>query len=433
MNGKPAVLLIVFRQPGANIIDTVIASAPRCPRSKASIPAAIDLTMVLDRTTTIRASVHDVELTLLISIVLVILVVFVFLRNAARHVHSQRGRAGVADRHVRRDVPVRLQHRQSVADGADHLHRLRRGRRHRGDRKHHPLSRSRACAPCRRRCKGAQEIGFTVLSISISLVAVFIPILLMGGIVGRLFREFAVTLSVAIAVSLAGLAHHHAHDVSRASEARSGRGPRPAVSRQRASASTGSRSSTSARLRGCCDHSAVTLAILLMTVALNVYLFVDRAQGFFPAAGHRPYARRIIQADQDISFQAMEQLHRSSSSNIVKADPGGRERDGLHRRRRWTTNTGRMFIALKPLDERKVSADQVIDRLRPKLAAIPGATLYLASRCRICASAAGRATRNINTRCRATIWTDLNQWGPLLLQQMKKLPELDRRQYRPAE
>ena len=156
----------------------------------------------MDRTTTIRASVHDVQFTLVISIGLVILVVFVFLRRRAGHAHPERRRAGVADRHVRRDVPARLQPRQPVADGADHRHRLRRRRCDRGDREHLAASRSRACRRSRRRCSGAKEIGFTVLSISLSLVAVFIPILLMGGIVGRLFREFAVTLSVAIGVSL---------------------------------------------------------------------------------------------------------------------------------------------------------------------------------------------------------------------------------------
>ena len=178
-------------------------SHPACCRNwRPQIPADIDLRSALDRTTTIRASVEDVQFTLMISIGLVILVVFLFLRNRAGHDHSQRRRAGLAGRHVRRDVPGRLQPRQSVADGADDRHGLRGRRCDRGDREHHPASGSGHVAAARPRCMGAQEIGFTVLSISVSLVAVFIPILLMGGIVGRLFREFAVTLSVAIGVSM---------------------------------------------------------------------------------------------------------------------------------------------------------------------------------------------------------------------------------------
>jgi multidrug efflux pump len=160
--------VIIFRQPGANIIDTVDRIRAALPSLKASMPAGHRLQIVMDRTLTIRASVHDVERTLVISIGLVILVVF-FLRNVRATLHPQRGRAGVADRHLRGDVPVRLQHRQLVADGADHLHRVRGGRRHRGDREHHALHRAGNVADGSRAKRGAQEIGFTVLSISLSL------------------------------------------------------------------------------------------------------------------------------------------------------------------------------------------------------------------------------------------------------------------------
>ena len=171
------------------------------PELKASISPAINVDVVMDRTTTIRASVHDIEFTLIISIVLVVLVVFIFLRNLVGDIHSQRGRAAVAYWDVWSDVPARLQPGQLVADGARDLDRFRSGRRHRRYREHYALSRRRDDA-VQAALVGSKEIGFTVLSMSTSLVAVFIPILLMGGIVGRLFREFAVTLSVAIAVSL---------------------------------------------------------------------------------------------------------------------------------------------------------------------------------------------------------------------------------------
>ena len=199
---KPRCCLIIFRQPGANIIETVDRIREAIPQLKSEIPAGIDIDVVVDRSSTIRASVRDVEMTLVLSI---------GARDPGRvslsaerpgDLHSQRRRPRLADRHVRRDVPVRLQRRQPVADGPDDLDRVRRGRRDRGHRKHQPPSRSGHATRCRRPCSGAREIGFTVLSISISLVAVFIPILLMSGIIGRLFREFAVTISVAIAVSL---------------------------------------------------------------------------------------------------------------------------------------------------------------------------------------------------------------------------------------
>ncbi len=142
-NGKPSVLVIVFRQPGANIIDTVDQIRAMLPQLEASIPRAINLRVAMDQTITIRASVNDVEITLLISIVLVILVVFAFLRKRADHLHPQRRRSGFAARNVRRDVSGGLQHRQSFADGADHFHRICGGRRHRRHRKHHALPRAR--------------------------------------------------------------------------------------------------------------------------------------------------------------------------------------------------------------------------------------------------------------------------------------------------
>jgi multidrug efflux pump len=267
--------------------------------------------------------------------------------------------------------------------------------------------------------KGAQEIGFTVLSISISLIAVFIPILLMGGIIGRLFREFAVTLSAAILVSLivsltttpmmcARLLKHQREEdhgkLYRASE------------KVFAWVLLMYEHSLGWVLR----HGAITLAVLLLTVGINIYLLIIVPKGFFPQQD----TGRImggIQGVQDTSFQAMRDRI-ARFVDIVKADPavanvmaftgGGAG---------TTTNTGRVFMSLKPLDERDVSADQLINRLRPKLATVPGAVLYLQASQDL--RVGGRLG---NAEYQYTIQSenleDLTRWGPVLLEQMRKLP-----------
>jgi multidrug efflux pump len=387
-NGKPCALVIVFREPGANIIDTVDGVRAALPQLKASIPSAIDLTVVLDQTTTIRASVSDVERTLVISIALVILVVFIFLRNPRVTFIP-----GVV-------VPVSLIGTFGVMYlchyGLDNLSLMaltistgfvvddaivviENVTRHL----------EQGLQPMQAALLGAKEIGFTVLSISISLVAVFTPLLFMGGIVGRLFREFAVTLSVAILVSLVVSLTTTPMMCSRLLKFSR---PEDHGRLYRASEKVFEwilriyERSLTWVLR----HPALTLAVFLITLAVNAYLLVIVPKGFFPQQDTGRLAGGI-QGAQDSSFIAMKQ-RMTRFVDIVRADPavanvvaftgsgGG-----------TTTNTGRMFIALKPLEERKVGADQVIGRLS-------------CSPRRISASAAELVTGNTSTRFRARTW-----------------------------
>jgi multidrug efflux pump len=421
MNGMPAVLVIVFRQPGANIISTVDRIRAALPQLAASIPSAITSTVVMDQTVTIRASVHDVERTLLASILLVILVVFVFLRNGRATLIpsvavpvSLLGTCAVMFLcHYTLDnlslmaltVATGFVVDDAIVVSENVVRHLEQGM---------PLMEAAL--------KGAREIGFTVLSISVSLVAVFTPILLMGGIVGRLFREFAVTLSVAILVSLvvsltttpmmcARLLEHDAQE-------KHGRLYR--MSEQVFSKlSRFYERSLAAVLR----HPAATLALLLITVAANVYLFAIVPKGFFP---QQDTGRLIgaIQGEQDTSFQAM-QARLTRFVDIIKSDPavatvtaftGGGGPGG-------TTNTGSVFVSLKPLEERKVGADQIIARLRPKLARVTGAALYLQAEQDLRVGGV-----QSNAQYQYAIHTDnlqdLDRWGPILLQEMRKRPEL---------
>ena len=419
-NGKPSVLVVISREPGANIIATVDRVREALPQLKASIPAAIDLTVVLDRTTTIRASVHDVEQTLLISIGLVIMVVFIFLRNV---------RATFIPSVV---VPVSLigtfgvmylcgysldnlsLMALTISTGFvvdDAIVVIENVTRHL----------EQGMRPMEAALKGAQEIGFTVLSISISLVAVFIPILLMGGIVGRLFREFAVTLSTAIFVSLVVsltttpmmcarlLKHQREEDHGR-------------LYRASEEVFLWVLRLYEHSLAWVLRHAALTLGVLLLTIGVNVYLLIIVPKGFFP---QQDTGRIIggIQGVQDTSFQAMRQRI-TRFVDIVRADPAvANVMAFTGSGAGTTTNTGRVFMALKPLEERNVSADQLINRLRPKLATVPGAALYLqgVQDLRI-------GARLGNAQYQYTIQSDnledLTRWGPTLLQQMRKLPGL---------
>ncbi|MBV9268118.1 MAG: efflux RND transporter permease subunit, partial [Acidobacteriaceae bacterium] len=370
-NGKPAVIVAVSRQPGANIIDAVDRVKALLPQLKASIPAAIDLHVAQDRTETIRASVHDVEITLLISLVLVILVVFVFLRNArATFIPgiavplSILGTFGVmyllgytldnlslmaltiATGFVVDDAIVVIENiSRYLEEGME---------------------------PTQAALRGAKEIGFTVLSMSTSLVAVFIPILLMGGIVGRLFREFAVTLTVAICVSLAISLTTTPMMCSRMLRAESGR-KHSWIYRLNERAFNALLTSYSKSLAIVLRHPAMTLLILIVTVAVNIYLYIVVPKGFFPQQDNGRIGGAIV-ADQDISFAAMrEKLHQMMA--IVQKDPAVQDVEGFTGG--GTLNVASSWAQLKPLSERKASADQVIARLRPKLSEIPGATLYM--------------------------------------------------------
>jgi hydrophobe/amphiphile efflux-1 (HAE1) family protein len=373
-NGKPSILVIINRQPNANIIDTVDRIRALLPQLMAEMPQSIDMRVAMDQTVTIRASVHDVEKSLVLSVILVILVVFVFLRNVRSTFIpsivvpvSLVGTFGVMyllDYSLDNLSLMALTISTGfvVDDAIVVIENITRYL-------------EMGMNPFHAALKGASEIGSTVLTMSVSLVAVFIPLLLMGGIVGRLFREFAVTLSVAIAVSMVVsltatpmmcahlLKTQHEHNwLYRTSE----RAFEAVVNLY------------GRTLTLVLRHSFVTLLILMFTIGMNVYLFIHVPKGFFPQQDNGRMGGSIV-ADQDTSFQAMDKIL-LPMVKIVAADPavdtvngfcgGGGPGGGA-------TNQARMFISLKPLQERKISADQVIARLRPKLAHVPGATLFL--------------------------------------------------------
>ncbi|MBB5193417.1 multidrug efflux pump [Silvimonas terrae] len=371
-NGKPSVLLIVQRSPGANIIETVNRIYAELPKLEAQIPAAIHVDVAMDRSPTIRASLNEVERTLVVSIVLVIFVVFLFLRN---------GRATLIPAVA---VPVSLiatfaamylcgfslnnlsLMALTIATGFvvdDAIVVLENVSRHIEE----------GMKPFQAAMAGASEVGFTVISMSISLVAVFIPILMMGGIIGRLFREFAVTLSVAILVSLIISLTTTPMMCSRL--LRPERKTHGRLYRWSEAFFNGMQKGYSRSLTWVLRHGPLVMLILLITVCLNVYLYVVIPKGFFPQQDTGRITGNV-QADQSISFQAMRQKM-VDFATIVKSDPavdvvtaytGGGQRNG-----------GFMFVSLKPLSERKISSDAVIARLRGKLANEPGAQLFLQS------------------------------------------------------
>ena len=371
-NGKPAVLVIVFREPGANIIETVDRVRAVVPQLRASLPPAIQLSIAQDRTTTIRASVRDVGRTMMVSIVLVILVVFAFLRNvrattipAVAVPVSLIGTCGVMyllgySLNNLSLMALTIATGFVVDDAIVVVENISR---------HLEMG----LTPTEAARQGAAEIGFTVLSISLSLVAVFIPILLMGGIVGRLFREVAVTLTVAIMVSMVVSLTTTPMMCARLLR------PEAQQSHGRLHHATermfGWVLARYERALGCVlRHQRATLMVTLATMAATVYLYVRIPNGFFPQQDTGSLSGSI-QADQATSFQAMQRLIRQfvdivirdPAVDTVQAYVGGG----------GTQNTARMFVNLKPLDQRRVGADQVIARLRGQFARVPGATLYL--------------------------------------------------------
>ncbi len=414
VNGKPGVLLIIFRQPGANIIDTVDRIRASIPSLKASIPAAMDFTVMLDRTTTIRASVSDVERTLAISIALVILVVFLFLRNVrATLIPSVAVPVSLIGTFAvmylcRYSIDNLSMMALTIATGFvvdDAIVVIENISRYL----------EQGYSPMDAALKGASEIGFTVLSISISLVAVFIPILMMSGIVGRLFREFAVTLSVAIMISLvisltttpmmcSRLLKHMDESAHNKLFQTSERAFNRVLAIYERS------------LSWVLNHSGLTLTILLLTIALNGYLFYVVPKGFFPQQDNGTVFGGI-QAEQDISFQAMQTITKRFV-DIVGKDPAAQNVMAFTGGA-GAVNSGFIYMALKPLDERKISASDVINRLRPKLISVPGATAFLQ---------AGQdlriGGRQSSAQYQYTIQSDnlddLVAWGPTLLTQMRQ-------------
>ena len=418
LNGKRAVTLIIFRQPGANIIATVDRLWAALPSVKASIPEGIDVTVVLDRTTTIRASVADVERTLAISVVLVIVVVFIFLRNPRTTMIP-----GVA-------VPVSLigtcavmylfgysidnlsLMALTISTGFvvdDAIVVMENVTRHLEE----------GLSPLEAALKGSEQIGFTVFSISISLIAVFIPILMMGGIVGRLFREFAVTLSTAILVSmfisLTATPTMCAYILKDERTRKHGR-----IYQASERAFNGVLSLYRHSLEWVLANPTITLVVLFLTIVLNVVMIVKMPKGFFPQQDTGAIVGGV-QGPQDSSFPAIN-ASIQQIGNVIKSDPavknvivftgGG-----------GATNTGFVYVALKPLAERKVGAAEIINRLRPKLNRLPVASVFLqaAQDLRI----GGRAS---NALYQYTLQSDnaqdLAHWGPILLNEMKHLPGL---------
>src|SRR5262245_17952256 len=416
-NGKPSVLVILYRQPGANIIETVDRITALLPDLRASVSPAIDITVAVDRSTTIRASLQEVERTLLIAIGLVIAVVFVFLRNP---------RAALVPAVA---VPVSLVGTFAIMyllgysldnlslmaltvatgfvvdDAIVVLENISR-------RIEEGMSSLEAAI------KGAAEVGFTVLSLSVSLVAVFIPILLMGGIIGRLFREFAVTLSIAIllslAVSLATTPMMCEFVLKRRQREQHGR-----LYRLSERIFSGTLGVYERSLVWSLRHPRTILLILLATLCLNGYLFSIVQKGFFPQQDTGRLTGSI-QADQSISFQLMRQKLTQFVS-IVQKDPAVDHVVGFTGG--GQTNGGFVFVSLKPLAERQVSADQVIARLSRQLTQVPGASLFLQAVQDI--RVGGRQSNaQYQYTLHADTIPDLNEWAPKILAALQQLPEL---------
>ncbi len=416
--GKPGVIIAIFRQPGANMIDCADQVKATLPWLRASISPSLKLDVVIDRTTVIRASVHEVERTMIISIILVILVVFAFLRNYWATVIpsvavplSLVGTFGVMyllgyslDNLSLMALTIST---GFVVDDAivviENIARHMEG----------------GMGALQATMQGSSEIGFTVLSMSASLVAVFIPILMMGGIVGRLFREFAVTLSIAIAVSLFVsltttpmlCARFLRHDVNK---------KHGLAYRASESAFNGMLKGYDHTLRFLLRHQPAILLLTIATAGLSVYMFAHVNKGFFPQQD-TGRINGFIQADQDTSFTEMAKKMRAFTE-IVIADPaidtvtsftgGGNG-----------TSTARMFAQLKPIEERKLNSDQVIARLRKKTAGIPGASLFMQSVQDV--NVGGRFSgAQYQYTLQADNLDDLYHWAPIIMARMHQIPEL---------
>src|SRR5438309_6101787 len=418
-DGKRGVFLVIFKQPGANVIETVDKIKAQLPRLIAAIPPAIKIKIISDRTLTIRAAVEDVQLTLLITIVLVVIVIFMFLRSVWATIipsvtvplallgacalmwvfgytldNLSLMALTIAVGFVVDDAIVMLENITRYIEEGE--------------------------KPLAAAFKGASEIGFTIVSISISLVAVLIPLLLMGGIIGRLFREFAVTLAMTIFVSMVvslTLTPMMASRFLRAhGETRHGK-----FYRWSERAFDVMLHAYERGLDHALEWKRATLFIFFATLGLSVYLFVIIPKGFFPQQDNG-LITATSEAGQDISFADMKR-HQEDLGKIVMADPdvatvamaiGGSGRAG---------NNGNLFITLKPRNERSTSAQQIIARLRPKLEKVEGARLYMQAAQDV--RLGGRPTR---TQFEFTLQdadlAELNEWAPKILAKMQTLPQL---------
>ena len=432
-NGKPSILLIVFRSPGANIIETVDRVKAMIPQLRSWLPESADLSVRMDRSQTIRASLHEVEKSLLLSMALVVLVVFLFLRNgratsipAVAAPVSLIGTFGVmylcgytldnlslmaltvATGFVVDDAIVVLE---------NIVRRLEMGEK-----------------PLRAALRGAREVGFTVITISLSLVAVFIPILFMGGVVGRLFREFSVVLATAVLVSMlvsltttpmmcATLLRPFDEELSRRSaRLRAGEGGRQGIF-TRAGQLWGRFLSSmqegySRSLYVVLDHWKLTLTVLLLVVAANVWMYIVVPKGFFPQQD-TGVIMGGIRADQSASFQDME-VKLARLVRILSADPAV---DQVSAHISGGRGGGGVFISLKPLEERGISAQQVIARLRGKMSSEPGLQIFLQAAQDIMMG--GRSSRSqYQYTLQADDLDSLRRWGRRLQQEFAAIPIL---------
>jgi multidrug efflux pump len=416
-NGKPAVLIILYRQPGANIISTVDLVKALMPQLRASISPAIDIALGVDRSTTIRTSLRDVERSLIIAVMLVIVVVFAFLRNVRAtfipvvavsvSLVSTFGAMYLIGYSLDNLSLMAL----TVATGFvvdDAIVVLENVTRYIEE----------GLSPLEAALKGANEVGFTVLSMSISLIAVFIPILLMGGIVGRLFREFAMTISISILISLAiSLATTPMMcAVLLRPETGEGHGRLYRVSERFFDAMLGFYRRT---LTSALEHPRSVMIILAAVLGLNFYLYGVIPKGFFP---QQDTGRIIgsIQADQSISFQLMQQKL-AQFVNIIKKDPAVDTVVGFTGG--GQTNGGFMFMSLVPLSERHLSADGVIARLRREMAVVPGATLFLQAVQDI--RVGGRASNaQYQFTLQAPTLEELQEWAPKIAAALQREPDV---------
>ena len=419
-HNQPGIILAVFKQPGANVVDTVDQIKAQLPQLSARIPPAVQVEIILDRTTTIRASVRDVQFTLGLTIALVVLVILLFLRNFwATFIPSVTvplallGSCGamyllnfsldnlslmaltIAVGFVVDDAIVVVENiHRHIEDGA---------------------------GPVEAALKGSREIGFTVLSISISLVAVFIPLLLMGGIIGRLFREFALTVTASIAVSALVSLTLAPMMCSRFMHHESGR--HGVIFRAIESGFNAMLSFYRRTLDIVLRHQAITLGVFFATIALTAVMFIRIPKGFFPIQDTGMISA-FAEAAQDTAPEEMMKLLRKMG-DVILQDPdvaavatftgstGGAQ----------TANTGRGFIVLKPRDERELTSSQIIDRLRPKLAEIEGATLFMQPTQDI--TVGGRIARaSFQYTLQDSDIAELSEWSEKLLEKMRSLPEL---------
>ncbi|MCX5816278.1 MAG: multidrug efflux RND transporter permease subunit [Proteobacteria bacterium] len=421
VNGKPSVMVIIFRQPGANIIETVDRVRDLLPQLAAALPGSVKVSVVQDRTPPIRGSLKDVERALIVSAALVILVVFGFLRHIRSTVIpavavgvSLIGTFGIMylcgyNLDNLSLMALTIATGFVVDDAIVVLENITRYM-------------EKGLSPMEAALRGSKEIAFTVLSMSISLVAVFIPILLMGGMVGRLFREFAVTLSAAIMVSLVvsltttpmmcamllkpekSYAHHWLYRTSE-------------------SVFNRMRDRYDVTLRWALRHSRFMLGVTVATFIVNICLFLIVPKGFFPETD-TGRIRGTIQAEQDISFQAMK-AKLAAVVNIIKEDPDVEYVAGFTGGGRGgsAANTASMFITLKPFEQRKSSLSELMSRLRKKLAGLPGAPTYLQPVQDLRIGGRGGSALYQYTLQAGEI-SELYTWGPRIVQKMRTLPEL---------